>query len=295
MPLIDRLTGEWSAAVAERVGISVNHLPPLSPSGSVVGPILPSVADQLGLPRTVQIINGGQDHACEALALGLTNPGSLMLATGTAWVITGIADSPDIDSIPPQMDLNAHVVPDRWTISTYMGGFGAIVEWWLNAAPSSREDKYALLQRALETSQPGSSGLLFIPESRARTASQFSGLKLSHTWADMTRAVVEGIAFEVRHMVEALRRSNLPVQALYMLGGAARNAQWRHILADVLAVPIIGWDDPYLGARGAAQLAARGGGFSNWEKGYIPSEAITHPDPALRALYDERYVAYQTH
>ncbi|MCL6511514.1 MAG: hypothetical protein K6U78_12595 [Anaerolineae bacterium] len=260
MPLIDRLSGQWSAAVAERVGLSPDRLPRLGASGAVVGPVLPAVADELGLSSSTLVVNGGQDHACEALALGLTEPGNLMLATGTAWVITGIAASPEITAIPPQMDLNAHVVPGRWTISTYMGGFGAIMEWWLHATPTPLADRYASLQRALEVSPPGSNGASFTPESQRCAASRFSGLKLSHTWHDLTRAVVEGIAFEVRAMVAALRQANQPVRALLMLGGATRTPGWPRVLADVTGMPIYTCDDGFLGARGAAILAGLGAG-----------------------------------
>jgi len=188
------------------------------------------------------------------------------LATGTAWVITGIADTPEIGGIPPQMDLNAHVLPDRWTISTYMGGFGATVEWWLNAAPrnfaprdvSINTDKYALLEQALDESPLGAAGLRFLPESQTRSASQFNQLKLSHTWADMTRAIVEGVAYEVGAMIDALRESHLPVDALYMLGGAARSRHWPQVLAEITGVPIYPCDNAYLGAFGAAMLAGMG-------------------------------------
>lgn len=255
MPLIDRLTGAWSAEVAARVGLSVARLPPLGRSGDAIGPLRPAVVAELGLPPATLVVNGGQDHACEALALGLTEPGEFMLATGTAWVITGVVDSPDIDRIPPQMDLNAHVVPNRWTISTYMGGYGAIVEWWLNATPGLGADKYAALERALATAPPGAHGLRFAPESQARPASTFEGLKLSHTWDDMTRAIVEGATRDVRAMIDALRAANLPVRALHMLGGAAKSAGWQKTLAEIAGVPIRARTDPYLGARGAAMLA----------------------------------------
>ncbi len=266
MPLIDRRTGQWSEAIAQGVGLSTQRLPSLGQSGQAIGPLLPEVAQMLGLPREVLVVNGGQDHACEALALGLTEPGALMLATGTAWVITGIADTPEIGGIPPQMDLNAHVLPDRWTISTYMGGFGATVEWWLNAAPrnfaprdvSINTDKYALLEQALDESPLGAAGLRFLPESQTRSASQFNQLKLSHTWADMTRAIVEGVAYEVGAMIDALRESHLPVDALYMLGGAARSRHWPQVLAEITGVPIYPCDNAYLGAFGAAMLAGMG-------------------------------------
>ncbi len=289
MPMIDRRTGEWSSDVAAHIGLTTGHFASLGAPGSTIGYVLPEIADALGLPRSTLIVNGGQDHACEALALGLTAPGRLMLATGTAWVITGITDSSEIAGIPPQMDLNAHVVSQRWTISTYMGGFGAVVEWWLGTSPTSYGDRYALLEDALAVSPLGSNGVRFWPESQHRPASQFGGLKLSHRWQDLTRAVVEGIAFEVREAIDSLRRSNLPVHALYMLGGAARTLGWVRVLADVTGVPIYACDDAFLGARGAAILAGLGAGtYSSAAQAqpyFAPSTRPTNPDPHAYTCY----------
>ncbi len=296
MPLIERHSNQWCAAVAEHVGVSLEQLPPLMPSGALVGAVLPEIADELGLPRSTAVVVGGQDHACEALALGLLEPGGLMLATGTAWVITGVTDSAALEHVPPQMDLNAHVAPQRWTISTYMGGFGAVLEWWLNATPSPATDKYALLNSALEHTSPDADNPFFLPESQQRQASLFAGLRLSHTWSDMTRSVVEGITFETRRGVEALRQAQLPVKVLYMLGGAARSSQWAAILADATSVPIRACDDPFLGARGAAILAGLGAEmYASAEEAwrhFAPRFQEHTPFAPHSALYDARFKQY---
>ena len=80
-----------------------------------LGQLRPEVAHQTNLAVQTVVINGGQDHACEGLALGATAPGSLWLACGTAWVLNGAVDTPDVDEIPETMSLNPHVVPGRWS------------------------------------------------------------------------------------------------------------------------------------------------------------------------------------
>ena len=296
MPMIERETGQWSKAVAALAGIHTAQLPALQPSGSAIGALLPEVADHLNLPRSALVINGGQDHCCEALALGMVTPGKLMLATGTAWVITGIADSADMTRMPAQMDLNAHVVPQRWTMSTYMGGFGAIVEWWLRGVPVAVSDRYALLEQAFKEAPAGSNGLIFLPESVSRPTSQLIGLTLKHTWHDMARAIIEGAAFEVRSNVDALRNANFPVHELHMLGGAAKNAAWVQMMSDVLNVPIQGCDDAYLGAKGAAMLAGAGAGLlelhaATHQRFSVPM-TTAHPNTATRSTYDGCYSAW---
>lgn len=298
IPLLDRRSGDYALEIAAGVGLRREHLPTLAESGSVIGPALPEVADALGLARDTLIVTGGQDHACEALALGLIEPGGLILSTGTAWVITGVTDRPDLAAIPPQMDLNAHVTPARWTISAYMGGFGAVIAWWLraqpaDAAPGNETDKYTRLERVLEQCAPDEQSPFFFPESQRRAASAFAGLRLSHSWEVMTGAVVEGIAFETRRMVEALRAAQLPVHTLYMLGGAARSAGWTRALADTLGIPIRPCDDTCLGARGAAILAGVGAGLYTsaaqaWPA-FAPRFTETAPDPAQHAVRQARF------
>jgi xylulokinase len=296
MPLIERENGKWSERVTGMAGIHIAQLPALQPSGSIIGEMLPDVADVLNLSHSTLVINGGQDHCCEALALGMVEPGKLMLATGTAWVITGIADSADISHLPTQMDLNAHVVPQRWTMSTYMGGFGAIVEWWLRSVPVAVLDRYALLEQALVNAPAGSNNLLFLPESVSRQTSQFINLSLKHTWHDMTRSIVESAAFEVRRNIDALRDANLPVNELHMLGGAAKNAAWVQLMADVLNVPIRGCEDATLGAKGAAMLAGAGAGLlklnSDMFERFSISMGAAQPHPTKHAIYNEHYAAW---
>jgi xylulokinase len=296
MPLIERENGKWSERVTGMAGIHIAQLPALQLSGSVVGEVLPDVAASLNLSRSTLVINGGQDHCCEALSLGMVEPGKLMLATGTAWVITGIADSADISRMPTQMDLNAHVVPQRWTMSSYMGGFGAIVEWWLRSVPVAVQDRYALLEQALVNAPAGSNNLLFLPESVSRQTSQFIDLSLKHTWHDMMRSIVESAAFEVRSNVDALRKANFPVHELHMLGGAAKNAAWVQLMADVLNVPIRGCDDATLGAKGAAMLAGAGAGLlklnSDMFERFSVSMGAAQPHPTKHAIYNEHYAAW---
>ncbi|MCS7060430.1 MAG: FGGY family carbohydrate kinase [Anaerolineae bacterium] len=296
IPLIDRRNGDYALEIAAAVGLAAHSLPPLAASGSAIGPAKPDVAEALGLSRDTLIVTGGQDHACEALALGLIDPGGLMLSTGTAWVITGIADCADLSAIPRQMDLNVHVAPQRWTISTYMGGFGAVLAWWLSGAPGNPHDPYARLEHALEMHTPDRQNPYFLPESQQRPASAFAGLRLSHRWDDMACAVVEGIAFETRRMIDALRAAALPVQTLYMLGGAARSSRWARTLADVLDTPIRACDDTYLGARGAAILAGLGAGVlpsiaQAWP-GFAPHVEESTPDPTRQAAYQARFERY---
>ncbi len=306
MQFIDIHTGEWSETLCALAGISPAQLSPVCQSGVVIGEILDEVCRLTGLPPGVMLINGGHDQGCTALGLGITAPGKLLLACGTAWVVTGVAASPNVKLIPPALDMNFHVAPQRWTISQSLGGLGASLEWWINQAwrgvnnSISRQDMYAALDDELSQTAPDS-GLYFLPltggyNNPATTKSGgFKGLNLSHTRADMARAIMESAAFELRYALEAARQAELPVERLWMVGGAAQSLHWPTILANITGVPISLPQYDNWPAVGAAILAGVGiGAFENIKDGLACFEKPTQnivPDEETLELYDSDFTA----
>ena len=95
--------------------------------------------------------------------------------------------------------------------------------------------------------EPGAKGLLFLPyligersphwNPLARGA--FVGLTMSHGRAEMARAVLEGVAFNLKMILDAFLEQRAAIQAMRLIGGGARSALWRQILADVYGLPIL--------------------------------------------------------
>jgi sugar (pentulose or hexulose) kinase len=309
--LVDQATGAWSEELCDLAGIRLAHLPELTLAGTAAGPLLPEVRQATGLPADTRVVVGGHDQSCAALGMGVAAAGEVMLAAGTAWVITALTDAVAVAQIPEQMDLNFHVAPAMRTVSRLLGGFGATVEWWLNVVwgsegetpEMSRAARYAALDRTLRASQPGAHDLLFLPLGGSPQVAPrqglggFVGLRLDHTRADMARAILEGVAFEVRWALDALAEAGLGAERMWLSGGAARSPVWPAILADVTGRPLLvaaaaGWP-----ARGAALLAAAGVGLGGrmgraavlWRESLRRIE----PDLGLAILYDDRYRRYR--
>ncbi len=310
MQLLDISTGQWSNFLCALAGVNPAQLSRLIPAGQVIAPITAEVSRLTGLSPETPVVSGGHDQTCAALAMGLINPGQLMLATGTAWVITGVAESPEAAAIPAQMALNFHVAPKRWTISQLLGGFGASVEWWLqqnlqSLAPQtalSRAELYAQLERLLAQSPPGSKELLFLPpeggaQFGGRQAGGFIGLQLAHTRADMSRAILEGIAFEVRWALETMRRAKLLAAQLWVVGGATQSQTWTQILADICNVPLLLTQYAHWPALGAAILAGFGAGVFDTLKAGIArfqrSPRRITPNESHKRLFNEQFQIYK--
>ncbi len=169
MQLVDIHTGQWSETLCEIAGISAEQLSPIQPSGTVIGEISTAICAQTGLPEGVPLVNGGHDQGCTAVGLGVDSPGKLLLACGTAWVVTGVINSTSLAEVPGSLDINFHPAPDRWTISQSLGGLGASLEWWHNQvwtgerSQPARRRSYQQLNEDLERTQPGGGGLFFMP------------------------------------------------------------------------------------------------------------------------------------
>lgn len=311
MQLVDVAASRWSDELAEMVGITPAQLAQLAPAGAVIGPITAEVSRTTGLPAGTLVINGGHDQCCAALGMGMIEPGKLMLASGTAWVINAITTSPAVEATPASMNLSYHVAPQRWTISQLLGGFGATVEWWLRenlqppAAGSAidRAQLFAQFDDLIRHSPPGSNSLLFLPlgggaqVAEARPGGGFIGLRLDHTRADMARAVLEGVAFEVRWALDTVRQAGLPVEQVWLSGGASQSPVWPQILANVSGLPFTLTDYGHWPALGAAVLAGTGAGmFGTLAEGIArlqpPGRQVVPADEQC-AFYDERLAAYQ--
>ncbi len=108
MQLLDVASGEWSPELCALAGIEPGQLSPVRPPGAIVGRITPEVSRLTGLPAETVVVNGGHDQGCTALGLGVTAPGKVLLGCGTAWVVTGVTNTPDVAALPPSLDLNFH-------------------------------------------------------------------------------------------------------------------------------------------------------------------------------------------
>ncbi len=316
--MVSAETGEWDAELCAIGGADPAMQAELGWAGRPIGPIRPEVAAYTGLPRDTLVVAGGGDQPCACLGMGMFEPGRVALATGTAWVITGVTLDRRVEGAPTAMDLSFHAAPHRWTVSQFLGGFGATVDWWLQqtwqppdpAQARSLKELYPYLNAALAESVPGSHGLLFTPLSGpsqvpgAAPGGMLAGLQLAHTRADMARAILEGCGFEVRWALDQLAGSGLPTSELWIAGGAAASPVWPQILADISGVPILvpegadgGRPSPPWAALGAAALAGWGAGlFPTLEAGVARLQPLVRrlePNQALAELYTERYAAYQ--
>jgi xylulokinase len=136
------------------------------------------------------------------------------------------------------------------------------------------------------------------PEWNGAARGVFYGLTLAHTRDHMTRAILEGSAFALRDILEAMKAAGLEVRRLTIVGGGAKGPVWRQIKADVTGLPVRVPESVETTATGAAILAAVGSGVhgtvADAVKAFVSFRPEEHePDPAAREACDDGYRRYR--
>lgn len=311
MLLVDINSGQWSEELCAIGGVDSRKQSDIDWAGRKVGEVTLEASRLTGLVVGTPVIAGGNDQSCAGLGMGMTDHGKVMLSTGTAWVITSVVDGDTTEAVPEWVNLYFHAVPGKRLGGQLVGGFGATVDWWLRQSfqhPGDSESQdmrplYDELNIAVQSSPPGSKGLLFLSLSGpsqivgAVPSGGFSGMELVHTRADMSRAVLESCAFEVRWALDELRSSGIPVNELWLAGGANRSLVWLQILADITGIPLTIAGDTNWAALGGAALAGWGvGAFASLEEGITRLQPATHqlmPNPTVADLYGQCLVNYK--
>jgi xylulokinase len=313
LALLDPRTRTWSEPLLEATGIEAAQLPELLPATQAVGTVTPAFAEATGLDRGTVVAVGCGDEMAATLGAGVFEPGEVCDVVGTAEPVCAASDAPRED---PTMlvECHPHADPAAWLLENPGFVSGGNLRWWRDQfAPLERReehdgrgDAYDLLAAEAGAVPPGSQELVFLPCMQGAMAPEwngaargvFFGLSLAHTRAHMTRAILEGSAFALRDILEAMVGAGLDVRRLTIVGGGAKGALWRQIKADVTGYPIRVPTSVETTATGAAILAAVAGGLFDGVAeatdsfvSYRPEEH--QPDPDAKAAYDEAYRRYR--
>jgi xylulokinase len=245
----------------------------LYPSGAALGALTTEASAATGLPAGLPVINGAHDQYCAAVGMRVTRPGSVLLSCGTAWVLLAVPEDLDVGR-RSGMALSCHAVSGRWGAIRSLGAVGTSLDWLIDniwagqeaASAEPRSARYQAIDAGAARSGPGAHGLIFCPLAGGHAGSfgaaqgGFLGLTLTHERGDLSRAVMEGVACELRWALDEIRAAGVTIDELTMVGGAARSPIWPQIVADVtevsVSVPVI----TEAASWGAAVLAGIGVG-----------------------------------
>ncbi len=308
--LFDIRRRAWSERMCQLAGVPREMLPPVAESGSPVGTILPEVARRLGLPRGLVVALGGHDHLCGALSAGVRRRGEILLSSGTGDSLFVPIDMAQIDDrfFRAGTGCGCHVVSGQTYALGGVRGSGRMVDWIRENFYDRPEDgaekdrRYAeMIERASRTPL-GSHGVMVapyfqgvhIPYQDPIAKGAILGLRSTHTLDDITRAMFEGLSFQLRLALETY--ADLTGEAfpeVKCIGGGSQNPFWVQMRADVLERRILVSTLHENASHGAALLAGIGAGvYKNADEACDTSSAPTieyAPDPARFPIYRHMY------
>ncbi len=286
--------------------IDHSKLPPLVASGTVIATVRPDVAAALGISASARVVTGMPDLHAATLGSGCVRPGDAHLSLGTTgWVSCPLSKKKT--NVFSQMATVPGIGPLRYLLGNNQETAGRCLQWFREGLAGWGDEEPPTYEEILEaagSAPPGANGVVFTPwltgercpvdDADARAG--FHHLSVTTTQADMARAVLEGVAFNSRWMLEAAdafvgRR----LDPLRIVGGGARSDLWCQIVADVCRRTVERVQEPLLtGLRGAALGAAVALGDLRLDDlhGLTPVDAVFTPDPATRSVYETTYAQY---
>lgn len=312
MNLLDINTLEWSTPMIEATGIDVDKLPEIVESVTVVGTVIPRAATECGLRSGTPVVIGGGDGACATAGAGVVCEGQAYVYLGTSTWIAFASAKPLID--PGRRTFTfCHMKKGLYFPTGTMQTGGGALQWLKDAVCDSESeaadlsgvDVYDLLSLKASRVSPGSDGLIFLPyllgersplwNPEARGC--FIGLSMIHGKSHMIRAVMEGVAYNMKWIHDAFLEQGVAPGPIRMIGGGARSDLWRSIFADVLSQPIVRLsyieEAPSVGAAIAGGIGV--GVFSSLEDAQrlVGKREVTDPERSRASVYGRRYDAFK--
>ena len=301
MPLIDIETLEWSPRFEAAVA-PLTLLPRLAWSDELAGEITPEAAEETGLKAGTPVAVGAVDALSEALSVGVTEPGDLMVMYGstTFFILVLTQPVPDVRTWT-----TAGAFAGQYALAAGMSTTGSLTRWFRdNFAQEYPEDEaYAKLFDGAKTIAPGSEGLLLLPYfsgertpiNDPRAKGVIAGLTLSHTREHLFRATLEGVGFGIRQNIEAFRDLGAPPKRVVAVGGGTQGDTWVQLVTDISKTPQVVPKETIGASYGDAFLAGLATGLVNRDdlSAWVGETRTVEPNKALASRYDALFEQYK--
>jgi xylulokinase len=313
--LLDQRTRTYSDELLAVSGIDRRLLCDPKPSGTIIGQVHAQAAAATGLRNGTPIVLGGHDFLCGALPAGAFKPGVVLSVLGTWDIVVAALPKPVLTTEGNRMGawVDSHVARDMWAV---MGSSvaGEMLEWFrreygFEAAQKAQAEggvDWDFLLQTAAASPPGANGVMFLPHLSGthfpivdpNSMGAFIGLRSATTKGDMLRAVIEGLSYQYRQILDGLEQGfGQRADKLVAVGGGTRNSFVMQNKADVVGKPIECPELEEATPLGAAILAGIGVGLYKDEQDAFehvrkPSR-VYEPNPSAFASYAGRYRVFE--
>jgi len=305
-PLLDLNRLCWNKDLAQLL-VSPDQLPDLKWTTEVAGVVTKESSAETGIPAGTPVIVGTADAAAEFVSTGAGQPGDTMIMLGSTVFFIEQTEQPLVSKT---MWSSVFLHPNTYCIAGGMATGGALTRWFrdhfaveeLREEATSKTSAYEILWKRASQVPPGSSGVLVLPyfsgertpinDPRARGV--IAGLTIAHGKYHLYRALLEGVAFGIRHNIEHLEQAQ-KVSQIFMVGGGVKNGLWLEIISSTLNKPILIPPITIGASYGDALLAAisqRAITVGEIKSLFNESYKIVYPNKNWFEIYNQYYVIY---
>ena len=301
MLLLDVKHKCWSKEMLEICGITETQMPRLFESYQSIGSLKPEIAKQLGLSEGVQVAAGAGDNAAAAVGTGVIGEGGCNISLGTSGTIFISCAQFRVDH---QNALHAFAHADGgYHLMGCMLSAASCNKWLMDEIYKTSD--YAAEQLPITDDKLGENHVYFLPylmgerspinDTNAR--GMFFGMTMDTTRADLTQAVLEGVAFAIRDSVEVARNQGIAIRSAKICGGGAKSPLWKKIVANILNVELQCMDSEQGPGMGGAMLAmvacGEYGSVQEVCDQLVRVTSTIKPEPELAVKYEKHYQKFR--
>jgi xylulokinase len=289
-------------------------VPPVSKTAAQAGVVSKAAALATGIPAGTPICRDAGDQQCAAVGAGVIKQGMAEFTVGTSAVMVAHVDSPDRVT-GNKLFLGGHGVPGMWDLEGAAFAAGVCLRWWRDMlgapeqalAKRTKRSPYAAMVDLAMKAPAGAKGLIFHPFMQGQVTPFYDvtakggylGMRLDHDRADIMRAVLEGVANEMRMIVDTFQPGMKGgVTEFRLTGGGTKSPGFVQVMTDVIGLPagvpkvrestVLG--AAILGAAGARQFAS----VAEAAGAMVSLEISIDPTRSSRALYDDQHELFKT-
>ncbi len=299
----------WARDLAELASLDPAALPDLVNPTDLLGKVTARAAADMGIPEGTPVVCGTSDSAVEDYGAGAIEPGDCIVKLATAGNVNVM--TAEAHPFPTTLTYS-HVIPGMWYTVSATNAAALCQRWFRDLFCDGEKleaeklgiNAFDILDRKAAESPLGANGVLFHPYLQGERSpywdpdlrASFTGVAISSTKGDLSRALLEGVAFSLLDCYGLIREMKLPVKRIFLIGGGAKSRLWSEIVCNVFNLPVrvpIPGDASY----GSALLAGTGiGVFSSSAEAVLRCLKIDreiHPDPAQAEEYAKLFRRYK--
>ena len=301
MLLLDVQHKRWSREMLDICGISENQMPKLFESCACIGTVKPEIATILGLGENVKVAAGAGDNAAAAVGTGVVGEGGCNISLGTSGTVFISSRSFGVDQ---NNALHAFAHADGgYHLMGCMLSAASCNKWLMDEIYQTSD--YGAEQAPITQDKLGENHVYFLPylmgerspinDTNARGT--FIGMTMDTTRADLTQAVLEGVAFAIRDSVEVARSLGITISSSKICGGGAKSPLWKKMIANILNAELECLESEQGPGMGGAMLAMVAcGEYASVQEvcdKFVHVASTVKPEPELVEKYEKRYQQFK--